>query len=85
MRTRDSHFRPEQDQRPLDRHAACGLHQPRYSLNGGPGGTPTAAWPLVPIAFDPSHFANVAFSDDHKLSPVTIAGHAGYDDPGRAG
>jgi len=58
------------------------IHRGTVSTGGLGGNADRSLADLFQIAFDPSHFANVAFSDDHKLSSVTITGHAGYDDPG---
>src|SRR5712691_9898624 len=58
------------------------IHRGTVSTGGLGGNADRSLADLFQIAFDPSHFANVAFSDDHKLSPVTITGHTGYDDPG---
>src|SRR4029077_2128138 len=51
------------------------------STGGLGGGANRNLGDYFQIAFDPQHLANVAFSDDSKLSPVTIAGHTGNDDP----
>jgi hypothetical protein len=58
------------------------IHRGTVSTGGLGGNADRSLADLFQIAFDPSHLANVAFSDDHKLSPVTITGHTGYDDPG---
>jgi hypothetical protein len=65
-----------------DTPAADYIHRGTVSTGGLGGNADRSLADLFQIAFDPGHFANVAFSDDHKLSPVTITGHTGYDDPG---
>jgi len=57
------------------------IHRGTVSTGGLGGNADRSLADLFQIAFDPRHFANVAFSDDHKLSPVTITDHTGYDDP----
>lgn len=58
------------------------IHRGTISTGGLNGTANRNLADLFQIAFDPQHRANVAFSDDHKLSPVTITGHTGNDDPG---
>jgi hypothetical protein len=58
------------------------IHRGTVSTGGLGGGANRNLGDYFQIAFDPQHRANVAFSDDHKLSPVTISGHTGNDDPG---
>lgn len=58
------------------------IHRGTVSTGGLGGGANRDLGDLFQIAFDPQQQANVAFSDDHKLSPVVIAGHTGNDDPG---
>src|SRR5712664_1777356 len=58
------------------------IHRGTVSTGGLGGNADRSLADLFQIAFDPRHMANVAFSDDHKLSPVTVSGHTGYDDPG---
>jgi hypothetical protein len=57
------------------------IHRGTVSTGGLGGGANRNLADLFQIAFDRQHGANVAFSDDHKLSPVTISGHTGFDDP----
>lgn len=57
------------------------IHRGTVSTGGLGGGADRSLADLFQIAFDPQHRANVAFSDDHKLSAVTISGHTGNDDP----
>jgi hypothetical protein len=57
------------------------IHRGTVSTGGLGGGADRSLADLFQIAFDPQHTANVAFSDDHKLSPVTVSGHTGNDDP----
>ena len=57
------------------------IHRGTVSTGGLGGGANRNLGDLFQIAFDPQHGANVAFSDDHKLSPVTVSGHTGNDDP----
>jgi hypothetical protein len=57
------------------------IHRGTVSTGGLGGGADRSLADLFQIAFDPQHRANVAFSDDHKLSPVTVSGHTGNDDP----
>ncbi len=57
------------------------IHRGTVSTGGLGGNADRSLGDLFQIAFDPNHFANVAFSDDHKLSPVTISGHTGFNDP----
>jgi len=58
---RDAVFCVERDQR--------SRNPPRYDLHRRPGGgaDPQPCRPFQ-IAFDPQHFANVAFSDDHLIN-----------------
>ena len=58
------------------------IHRGTVSTGGLGGGANRDLGDYFQIAFDPQHRANVAFSDDHKLSPVTISGHTTNDDPG---
>jgi hypothetical protein len=58
------------------------IHRGTVSTGGLGGGANRNLGDYFQIAFDPQHRANVAFSDDHKLSPLTISGHTGNDDPG---
>src|SRR6266705_1038871 len=46
------------------------IHRGTISTGGLGGGADRSLADLFQIAFDPQHFANVAFSDDHKVSPV---------------
>jgi hypothetical protein len=57
------------------------IHRGTVSTGGLGGAADRSLADLFQIAFDPQHGANVAFSDDHKLSPVTVSGHTGNDDP----
>jgi len=57
------------------------IHRGTVSTGGLGGGADRSLADLFQIAMDPQHRANVAFSDDHKLSPVTVSGHTGNDDP----
>ncbi|OLE77243.1 MAG: hypothetical protein AUG02_02405 [Chloroflexi bacterium 13_1_20CM_2_70_9] len=57
------------------------IHRGTVSTGGLGGGANRNLGDYFQIAFDPQHRANVAFSDDHKLSPLTINGHTGNDDP----
>jgi len=57
------------------------MHRGTVSTGGLGGAANRNLGDYFQIAFDPQHRANVAFSDDHKLSPVTISGHTGNDDP----
>jgi hypothetical protein len=57
------------------------IHRGTVSTGGLGGGANRNLGDYFQIAFDPLHRANVAFSDDHKLSPATISGHTGFDDP----
>jgi hypothetical protein len=57
------------------------VHRGTVSTGGLGGDANRNLGDLFQIAFDPLHRANVAFSDDSKLHPLTVAGHEGYDDP----
>src|SRR5207245_318832 len=57
------------------------IHRGTVSTGGLGGSANRNLGDLFQIAFDPLHRANVAFSDDSKLSPLTITGHTGNDDP----
>ncbi len=46
------------------------IHRGTISTGGLGGGADRSLADLFQVAFDPQHFANVAFSDDHKVSPV---------------
>jgi hypothetical protein len=46
------------------------IHRGTISTGGLGGGADRSLADLFQIAFDPLDFANVAFSDDHKVSPV---------------
>ncbi len=55
------------------------IHRGTISTGGLGGGADRSLADLFQIAFDPQHFANVAFSDDHKVSP--LGPNNGDDDP----
>jgi len=57
------------------------IHRGTLSTGGLGGGANRNLGDYFQIAFDPQHLANVAFSDDSKLSPITVAGHTGNNDP----
>ena len=57
------------------------IHRGTVSTGGLGGSANRNLGDYFQVAFDPLHRANVAFSDDHKLSPVVITGHTGNDDP----
>jgi len=46
------------------------IHRGTISTGGLGGGADRSLADLFQVAFDPQHFANVAFSDDHKVSPL---------------
>src|SRR5207245_11705127 len=46
------------------------IHRGTVSTGGLGGGADRSLADLFQVAFDPQHFANVAFSDDHKVSPL---------------
>lgn len=46
------------------------IHRGTISTGGLGGGADRSLADYFQIAFDPQHLANVAFSDDHKVSPV---------------
>src|SRR2546429_9388663 len=43
------------------------IHRGTISTGGLGGGADRSLTDLFQVAFDPQHFANVAFSDDHKV------------------
>jgi hypothetical protein len=55
------------------------IHRGTLSTGGLGGGADRSLADLFQIAFDPQHSANVAFSDDHKVSP--LGPNNGADDP----
>lgn len=57
------------------------IHRGTVSTGGLGGGANRNLGDYFQVSLDPQHRANIAFSDDHKLSPLTIPGHEGYDDP----
>jgi hypothetical protein len=57
------------------------IHRGTVSTGGLGGGANRNLGDYFQIAFDPQHRANVAFSDDSKVSPVTVAGHTDPNDP----
>src|SRR2546426_168430 len=57
------------------------IHRGTVSTGGLGGNADRSLADLFQIAFDPQHHANVAFSDDHKVSPVVNGSHTNSDDP----
>jgi len=57
------------------------IHRGTISTGGLTGNANRNLADYFQVALDPQHRANVAFSDDHKLSPLVVAGHEGNDDP----
>jgi hypothetical protein len=57
------------------------IHRGTVSTGGLGGGANRNLGDLFQIAFDPQHRANVAFSDDHKVSTVLNGSHTNSDDP----
>ena len=55
------------------------IHRGTISTGGLGGGADRSLADLFQIAFDPQHSANVAFSDDHKVSP--LGPNNGADNP----
>jgi len=56
------------------------IHRGTISTGGLGGGADRSLADLFQIAFDPQHFANVAFSDDHKVNTV-VGPDNGPDNP----
>src|SRR6266849_1799803 len=56
------------------------IHRGTISTGGLGGGADRSLADLFQVAFDPQHFANVAFSDDHKVS-TGVGPHNGPDNP----
>src|SRR5256884_8235188 len=46
------------------------IHRGTISTGGLGGGADRSLADLFQVAFDPQHFASVAFSDDHTASPL---------------
>lgn len=57
------------------------VHRGTISTGGLGGGANRNLGDYFQVSLDPQHRANIAFSDDHKLSPLTVSGHTGIDDP----
>jgi len=57
------------------------IHRGTVSTGGLGGGANRNLGDYFQVSLDPQHRADIAFSDDHKLSPLTISGHTGNDDP----
>jgi hypothetical protein len=57
------------------------IHRGTVSTGGLGGGANRNLGDYFQIALDPQHLANVAFSDDSKLSPVSITGRTDNNDP----
>jgi len=56
------------------------IHRGTISTGGLGGGADRSLADLFQVAFDPQHFANVAFSDDHKVNTV-VGPDNGPDNP----
>src|SRR2546429_327763 len=57
------------------------IHRGTISTGGLGGGADRSLADLFQIAFDPSHFANVAFSDDHLINTEVSGSNNGFDNP----
>ncbi len=57
------------------------IHRGTISTGGLGGSANRNLGDYFQVSLDPQHRANIAFSDDHKLAPLTVAGHTGNDDP----
>ena len=57
------------------------IHRGTVSTGGLGGGANRNLGDYFQVSLDPQHRADIAFSDDHKLSSLTISGHEGSDDP----
>ena len=57
------------------------IHRGTISTGGLGGGADRSLADLFQIAFDPQHFANVAFSDDHLINTAVSGSDNGFDNP----
>jgi hypothetical protein len=57
------------------------IHRGTISTGGLGGGADRSLADLFQIAFDPQHFANVAFSDDHLINTEVSGSDHGVDNP----
>ena len=57
------------------------IHRGTISTGGLGGGADRSLADLFQIAFDPQHFANVAFSDDHLINTEVSGSDNGIDNP----
>src|SRR5260370_7139498 len=57
------------------------IHRGTISTGGLGGGADRSLADLFQIAFDPQHFANVAFSDDHLINTEGSGSDHGFDNP----
>ena len=57
------------------------IHRGTISTGGLGGGADRSLADLFQIAFDPQHFANVAFSDDHLINTDVSGSDNGFDNP----
>ena len=57
------------------------IHRGTISTGGLGGGADRSLADLFQIAFDPQHFANVAFSDDHLINTEVSGSDHGFDNP----
>ena len=57
------------------------IHRGTISTGGLGGGADRSLADLFQIAFDPQHFANVAFSDDHLINAEVSGSDNGFDNP----
>ncbi len=57
------------------------IHRGTISTGGLGGGADRSLADLFQIAFDPQHFANVAFSDDHLINTEVSGSDNGFDNP----
>jgi hypothetical protein len=57
------------------------IHRGTVSTGGLTGTADRSLADYFQVSYGPQHTANIAFSDDHLLSSLTVAGHTGNDDP----
>ena len=57
------------------------VHRGTVSTGGLNGSADRSLGDYFQVAFDPQHRANIAFSDDHKVSPLATAPDTGANDP----
>ncbi len=57
------------------------VHRGTISTGGLTGSANRNLGDYFQVSLDPQHHANIAFADDHKVSPLTASNHTGFYDP----